>query len=93
MSDFADVYQRLSERYPDPQDRGRAFEPLVKKVITTAPTYRARFANVWRWFEWQGRGNIGIDIVAERHDGGLVGKCQEYIGIALLSDLEVFPSV
>ena len=48
---------------------------------------------VWRWSEWQGRDNIGIDIVAERHDGGLVGKCQECIGIALLSDLEAFPSV
>ena len=36
-----------------------------KKVLTTAPTYRARFANVWRWSEWQGRdnGDIGIDIV------------------------------
>ena len=82
MSGFADVSQRLCERYPDPQDRGRAFEPLVKKVLTTAPTCRARFANAWRWSEWQGRDNIGIDIVAERHDGSLVAiqcKCQEYI--------------
>ena len=27
MSGFADVYQRLCERYPNEQDRGRAFEP------------------------------------------------------------------
>ena len=84
MSGFADVYQRLCERHPDPQARGLAFEPLVKKILTTAPTYRARFAKVWRWSEWPGRDNsdIGIDIVAERHDGGLVAiqcKCQDRI--------------
>ena len=84
MSSFGDVYQRLCERYPDARDRGRAFEPLVEKVLTTSPTYRARFANVWRWSEWPGRDNsdIGVDIVAERHDGGLVAvqcKSQEHI--------------
>ncbi len=84
MSGFADVFERLCERHPDPQARGLAFEPLVKKVLTTAPTYRARFANVWRWSEWPDRDNsdIGIDIVAERHDGGLVAiqcKCQDRI--------------
>ena len=84
MSGFTDVYARLCERHPDPQARGLAFEPLVKKVLTTAPTYRARFAKVWRWSEWPGRDNsdIGIDIVAERHDGGLVAiqcKCQDRI--------------
>ena len=84
MSGFSDVYQRLCERHPDPQDRGLAFEPLVKKILTTAPTYRERFAKVWRWSEWPGHdsSDIGIDIVAERHDGGLVAiqcKCQDHI--------------
>ena len=74
MSGFADVYQRLCERYPDEQDRGRAFEPIVKKVLSTDPMYRERFAQVWHWSEWPGRdgGDNGIDLVAERHDGGLV---------------------
>ena len=84
MSGFADVYQRLCERYPDERDRGRAFEPLVAKVLRTDPLYQARFAGVWRWSEWQGRdgGDIGIDIVAKRHDGGLAAiqcKCQDRI--------------
>ena len=84
MSGFADVYQRLCERYPDEQDRGRAFEPLVKRVLSTDPLYRERFAEVWRWHEWPGRdgGDIGIDLVAKRHDGGLVAiqcKCQDRI--------------
>ena len=84
MSGFADVYQRLCERYPDERDRGRAFEPLVARVLRTDPLYQARFAEVWRWTEWPGRdgGDIGIDIVAKRHDGGLAAiqcKCQDRI--------------
>ena len=84
MSGFADVYQRLCERYPDERERGRAFEPLVVKVLRTDPLYKARFAEVWHWSEWPGRdgGDIGIDIVAKRHDGGLAAiqcKCQNRI--------------
>ena len=84
MNGFADVYQRLCERFPDEQERGRAFEPLVAKVLRTDPLYQARFAEVWRWGEWPGRdgGDIGIDIVAKRHDGGLAAiqcKCQNRI--------------
>ena len=84
MSGFADVYQRLCDRYPDERDRGRAFEPLVTKVLRTDPLYKAHFAEVWPWSEWPGRdgGDIGIDIVAKRHDGGLAAiqcKCQDRI--------------
>ena len=84
MSGFADVYQRLCERYPDERDRGRAFEPLVTQVLRTDPLYKARFAEVWPWNEWPGRdgGDIGIDIVAKRHDGALAAiqcKCQDRI--------------
>ena len=84
MSGFGDVYTRLSERHTSPQDRGRAFEFLVKKILTTDPTYRERFAKVWRWPEWPGRdgSDTGVDIVAERRDGGLVAiqcKCQDRI--------------
>ena len=90
MSGFADVYQRLCEQYPDERDRGRAFEPLVAKVLRTDPLYQAHFAEVWPWNEWPGRdgGDIGIDIVAKRHDGGLAAiqcKCQDHID-SFLSD-------
>ena len=84
MSGFAGVYERLCDRYPDERDRGRAFEPLVTTVLRTDPLYRAHFAEVWPWNEWPGRdgGDIGIDIVARRHDGGLAAiqcKCQDRI--------------
>ena len=84
MSGFAAVYKQLSARYPNEQDRGRAFEYLVQKVLLTAPMYRERFSEVHRWNEWLERDgtDIGIDIVARRHDGGLVAiqcKCQDRI--------------
>ena len=84
MSGFADVYQRLCERHPDEKVRGLAFEPIVKRVLTTDPIYQQRFSQVWHWNEWPGRdgSDIGIDLVAERHDGRLVAiqcKCQDHI--------------
>ena len=82
MSGFADVYQRLCERYPNERDRGRAFESLVTKVLRTDPLYRGHFAEVWPWNEWPGRDGGGIDIVAKRHDGTLAAiqcKCQDRI--------------
>ena len=74
MSGFIDVYDRLCERYPNPLDRVRPFELHVANVLRTAPQYRERFADVMHWSDWHGRdgGDIGIDIVARRHDVGLV---------------------
>lgn len=58
---FGDVYQRLCERYPDPGERGRQFEPPVAQVLRTDRQYTDRFAEVWRWPGWLGRrsGEIG----------------------------------
>ena len=101
MSGFAAVYQRLCEHYPNEQDRGRAFEVLVKDVLLTAPVYRERFSEVHRWNEWLERDgtDIGIDIVARRHDGGLVAiqcKCQDRIDKqdinSFLADSQRLPS-
>ncbi len=74
------MYQRLCERYPDPGERGRQFEPLVAQVMETDRAFRGRYAAVWRWNEWPGRrsADIGVDLVAERFDGGLTAiqcKC------------------
>jgi len=79
---FGDVYERLCEQWPDPQERGRRFEPLVAQVLETTPLYAQRFAKVWRWTEWPARrsGDIGVDLVAQRFDGGLTAiqvKCYD----------------
>ena len=52
--------------------------------MTTDPIYQQRFSQVWHWNEWPGRdgSDIGIDLVAERHDGRFVAiqcKCQDHI--------------
>ena len=78
---FGDVYETLCERYPDPRERGRQFEPLVQKVLTTDKKFRDRDTAVWRWNEWPGRDGPDnwCDIVAERADGGLTAiQCKCY---------------
>ena len=79
---FGDVYDRLCERYPDPNERGRvAFEPLVARVLRTDRGFLQRFAEVWRWDDWPDRdgSDLGIDIVARRHDGEYVAiQCKCY---------------
>lgn len=80
MSGFADVYKQLCGRYPDAQDRGRVFEPMLTVVLRTDPQYQAHFAEVWPWNEWSGRycGDISIVIVAKRHDGAVAAIQCEY---------------
>ena len=78
---FADVYQQLCERYPDPRERGRQFEPLVKEVLETDPTFKDRYAKVWLWNDWPKRrsGDIGIDLVAQNMDATLTAiQCKCY---------------
>ncbi len=92
---FGDVYQRLSDCYPDPRERGRRFEPLMEKVLRTDRAFRARFAKVWPWSEWPGRDGHDnwCDIVAERHDGGLTAiqcKCYDPERTLYQGDLESF---
>ena len=60
------------------------FSHLGNVGLTTDPIYQQRFSQVWHWNEWPGRdgSDIGIDLVAERHDGRLVAiqcKCQDHI--------------
>ena len=78
---FSDVYQQLCDRFPDPRERGRQFEPLVQEVLRTDPGYQDLYAEVWRWNEWPRRrsGDIGIDLVAQNMDGGLTAiQCKCY---------------
>ena len=53
MSGFADVYQRLCERHPDERVRGLAFEPIVKRVLTT--DLRSYFKPVPKYHQKCGR--------------------------------------
>ena len=78
---FGDIYEQLCERYPDPLERGRRFEPLVAEVLRTNRSALGEFSEVWRWSEWPERdgGDIGIDLVGVRPDGGHVAiQCKCY---------------
>ena len=92
---FGDVYEVLRDRYPDPRERGRQFEPLVQQVLTTDRQYRDRYTKVWHWNEWPGRDGSDnwCDIVAERADGGLTAlqcKCYDPDSTLYQTDVESF---
>ncbi len=92
---FGDVYEVLRDRYPDPRERGRQFEPLVQQVLTNDRQYRDRYTAVWHWNEWPGRDGSDnwCDIVAERPDGGLTAvqcKCYDPDSTLYQTDLESF---
>ena len=75
---FGDVYAQLCERYPDPKERGRRFEPLVADVMRTDRMFKERYSRVWLWDDWPGRQSIdiGVDIVAELADGSGLAAIQ-----------------
>ena len=92
---FGDVYERLCKRHPDPRERGRQFEPLVEQILKTDRMFRERYAGVWLWSHWPGRrsGDIGVDIVAQRFDGGLTAiqcKCYDPANTLYEQDLATF---
>ena len=92
---FGDVYEMLCKRHPDPRERGRQFEPLVEKVLKTDRMFRERYAGVWLWNHWPARrsGDIGVDIVAQRFDGGLTAiqcKCYDPASTLYEGDLATF---
>jgi superfamily II DNA or RNA helicase len=67
-------FEKLESTFsPDVQVRGKQFEKLLKWWLQTDPVYSARLKKVWLWDEWPGRdgADIGIDLVAEAHDGGI----------------------
>jgi superfamily II DNA or RNA helicase len=67
-------FEKLESTFsPDVQVRGKQFEKLLKWWLQSDPVYSARLKKVWLWDEWPGRdgADIGIDLVAEAHDGGI----------------------
>ncbi len=62
----------ISER-----DKGMAFEKLIAAWLPADPVQAQRIATAELWSDWarhqgQDRSDTGIDLVATRHDGGLV---------------------
>lgn len=62
-------------------DKGERFERFVQSFLQTDPTWACQFSHVWMWNDWPENSShdIGIDLVAERRDGGLAAvQCKFY---------------
>jgi len=73
------LLRRLREQAKTPQEKGELFERFVRAYLRLDPYYGQLFSNVWRWYEWPGRGkeiDLGIDLVAEEKDTGVLWAIQ-----------------
>lgn len=83
MSTTFDV---LLESYRDLADsermKGNYFEQLVAKYLENDGVHALQYTNVWLWKDWperDGKKDNGIDLVAERQDGGFTAiQCKFY---------------
>jgi predicted helicase len=58
------------------RERGEKFERLMVQYLKLDPLYAEKFSDVWMWSDWPdnaGKGDTGIDIVAEERETG--GYC------------------
>ena len=62
-------------------DKGTRFERFVQSFLQTDPVWAEQFSTVWMWDDWPEKTghDTGIDLVAERRDGGLTAiQCKFY---------------
>ena len=95
MVNFEQVYARLCELYPNPQELGRRFERIMADVFRTDPVFADRYAAVQSYAEWAGDGgDFGVDLVAERADGegyaAIQVKCYDPDATLYLDPLSTF---
>lgn len=73
------LLDRLRSTGKTPQEQGRLFERFIKAYLSLDSYYSQRFANIWRWRDWPGRGNepdSGIDLIAEERQSGKLWAIQ-----------------
>ncbi|MCT2262755.1 DEAD/DEAH box helicase family protein [Brachybacterium muris] len=62
-------------------DKGTRFERFVQSFLQTDPVWAEQFSTVWMWDDWPEKTghDTGIDLVAQRRDGGLTAiQCKFY---------------
>jgi predicted helicase len=95
LTSFYDVLDHLRRSALDEHDKGKRFENLVRRFLTTAPTFAQQFEKVIPFVEWEGREDDkdrGVDLVGfERVTGDLCAiQCKfygedDYIDLATIS--------
>ena len=88
------LLERLS---PEPHLRGKEFERAEKWFLKTDPAWDSELREVWLWDDWPGRWgpDIGIDLVAETHEGQLWAiqvKCYDPESQVTTSEIDSFIS-
>lgn len=70
---FGDFNSFIESLDPDSRIRGKQFEKTVKWWLQNDPIHCREYKKVWLWDEWPERSgpDIGIDLVALRHDNTL----------------------
>ena len=72
---FQSVLNYIREKATSERQKGDLFERLMLKYFTEDPDYKEQFSEVYLWKQWAelqtefDGTDIGIDIVAEKHDG------------------------
>ena len=79
LDDVLDSFRRFAG---SEAEKGALFERLIRRFFEVDPIYSQQFDRIWLWYEWPGRdgaGDGGVDLVAERADGGLCAiQCKFY---------------
>lgn len=85
-----DSYRALSD---SKRMQGNYLEALTKNFLLTDGVHSLQYKNVWLWNEWpdrDGRGDNGIDLVAERYDGGITAiQCKFYAENTAIAKSEI----
>ncbi|MGP5652612.1 DEAD/DEAH box helicase [Glutamicibacter arilaitensis] len=85
-----DSYRALSD---SKRMQGNYLEALTKNFLLNDGVHSLQYKNVWLWNEWperDGRGDNGIDLVAERYDGGITAiQCKFYAENTAIAKSEI----
>jgi predicted helicase len=76
------------------REKGDRFERLMQAYMRADPLFAERFRAVWLWSEWpgnEGRGDTGIDLVAQERDrdGCCAIQCKFYAPDQLLQKQDI----
>lgn len=85
-----DSYRALSD---SKRMQGNYLEALTKNFLLNDGVHSLQYKNVWLWNEWperDGRADNGIDLVAERYDGGITAiQCKFYAENTAIAKSEI----
>ncbi len=68
-----DVLDAIRQQPLSNHERGERFERLMVRYLSLDPLYAEKYSEVWTWPEWpgnRGRGDTGIDLVAQERATG-----------------------